>query len=580
MGRSIACVLVVAAVFLLPGAVNLAVAGDTVESLLAEKALEKAYNAVLVDYLVEEGKEKLPAEQQKAALDQLVTALKAKTHVSKDEQITTALGAAVGLSMGLAGGDVVGEAGADVAGSYASEYAAWVDAGFKLIHAGYKEDAAEFFQWGLTMIPFPQLQARCVEGLALARPGQAYDLLMNMTKEPDTDKVNTALRLLGYLALDKNLAQEKKDALIEKLIEFTKGIMHSTNYRAAIYGLDVSKDKRAVEALSRFKSGMGHDTYDKRAALRSLLLTFADKSVADILKKMTKGGMMTLSNEQDQFWAGSLLIEAGEDHGFEWAEKLLAPAKKSFLAKAMQTKKGPDQRPELVRVLVRHGGDRGRALLAKVIGSYEDKDWLKTWIATGLLELGDKTHIELVKKSLSNPNWDYTAVRIAEALAKHQDYSGLAALKMLIEKEPPKQSGAMKMLGALSGKADETKAEAERLARLRVQIADALGRINHTDGVPLLITLLDDKDQYVRSAAAYALTEMTDAAALAGLAKAVSVDYGTVGKKEIPRNPGIHANVVRFAALRFAQDPGAAPVFTAAAASKYPDVRFLALAVK
>ena len=79
--------------------------------------------------------------------------------------------------MGAAGNDIVSDAGSDVESGYANEWSDWITSAFNLIHAGYSEEAAAFFEFGIVHIPYAGLQARCVEGLALARPDQAYDFL-------------------------------------------------------------------------------------------------------------------------------------------------------------------------------------------------------------------------------------------------------------------------------------------------------------------------------------------------------------------------------------------------------------------
>lgn len=545
-------------------------ASADLQRFLDEKALQNDYNGIVVDFLVGEGENALAPEQRKQALDQLVAGLQAQTKVTSDEQLYTALGALVGMGMGAAGSDVVSDAGADVESSYASEYASWVDAAFKLIHAGYKEQAADFFEYGLKYIPYPSLKADCVRGLAMARPEKAFDFLMAQTAAPGIEEQNTALRLLGWLAADKNLPDDKRQAIMDKLAEFSQGMMHASNYGAAIYGLDIANDKRAIPALSRFKGGLGVATEDKRPALRSLLLTYKDESVLDILRKQTKGGLMTLNDPWDNLFAARVLIQHGDATGFDWADATLAKTRKGF----MDDKNAPDHRPEVVRILVKYGGEKGRGILAKNVDKYGDGDWLKTWIATGMLELGDKSKIELVRGALDNPEWDYTAVRITEALARHGDYSGLPVLQQLIEKRPPKKSAGMAVLGALAGQKDNTKEEKRRLENLRIQIANALARINRPDCVPLLTMLLSDEDSYVRSAAALALTELTIPQALDGLNAAMDVDYGTVNKRS--RNPDVYAHVARLAAMRFPNDPRTAEIVGKAAAKPYPAVQFLA----
>ncbi|HPG00805.1 MAG TPA: HEAT repeat domain-containing protein [Kiritimatiellia bacterium] len=549
-------------------------ASADLQKLLDQKILQNNYNAIVVDFLVGEGRNSLAPAQRKEALDQLVAALKAKTQVSKDDQLYTALGALTGMGMGAMNDDIISDAGSDVESSYASEYASWVNAAFKLVHAGYPEDAADFFEYGLQYIPYPGIKAQCVKGLAVARPGKAFDFLMSQTAAPGIEEQNVALRLLGWLAADPNLPDDKRQAIIDKLTEFSQGMLHASNYGAAIYGLDVAHDKGAIPALSRFKGGLGISSEDKRPALRSLLLTYGDTSVLDILRGMTKGGLMTLNNPWDNLYAATALIQYGDQNGFDWADRTLAKTKKGF----MDAKDAPDQRPETVRILVKYGGEKGRAILAQNVDKYQDSNWLKTWIATGMLELGDKSKIDLVRASLSNPEWDYTAVRITEALAKHGDYSGLTALRQLIEKRPPQKSTGMAVLGALAGKKDNTAAEKRRLENLRIQIANALARINRPECVPLLKTLLLDEDPYVRSSAALALTEVTTPDALDGLRTAMEIDYGMVNKTS--RNPEIYAHIARMAAMRFPGNPQTAEILNKAGSKPYPAVQFLSAVLR
>jgi len=542
------------------------------KEMVASATLKQAYNPIVVDYLIEEGKQRLPADVKKDALDQLVAALMAKTQVSKDEQLTMALGTLTGIAMGAAGNDIISGAGADVEGSYASEWSEWISSAFNLIHAGYSDDAAKFFEFGIIHIPYSSLQARCVKGLALARPDQAYDYLMEQADSKINEYIMVALPLLGLLATDESMSADKKAAILAKLTENTHGLVHSDVIRAAMIGLRNMNDPQAATVMKEFTTGLTVDKSVKRAALRGLLLTYGDQSVVETLSKMANSGsLFTMVDESEKVFAGFLLIEAQNPDGYAWAEKKLTPKRKSFFASKDE---GPDPRADIVRYLVRYAGDDGKAILAKVITKYKDKDWMKTWIATGLLEMNDTTYIALVKSSLSNPEWDYTAVRIVEALANHGDYSGLAVLEQLIQKRPPKKSGAMKFMSAMAGKKDNTKQLERRLANLRIQIADALARINTDECVALLEMLLLDKNKYVRSSAAMALTEMTRPSALNGLQKAMDIDYGIVN--DVSRNPTLQAHIVRLASIRFPADERTAQIQKSGTRSTYPSVRFLA----
>jgi hypothetical protein len=533
--------------------------------------LTKRYNPIVVDYLVNEGQERLPAEVKKAALDQLVAALMAKTQISKEEQLTMALGTLTGVAMGAAGNDVISDAGGTVESSYASEWSDWIDSAFNLIHAGYSEEAATFFEFGMVYIPYPGLQARCVKGMALARPDQAYDFLMGKLEESNDPALKAvALPLLGLLASDDNVSDAQKDAIFEVLKANTGMMAGPEGQRAAMIGLRNMNEPRAAEVMKEFTSGMTTDKWVKRAAIRGLLFTYNDQDMVPLLDKMANAGSFSMTDDADKVWAGLMLIEAQTPEGYAWAAKKLPPPKRSFFA---PKDTGPDPRADIVRYLVKYGGAKGHQVLAEAIEAYDDDDWMKTWIATGLLEFRDTRYIGLVKASLSNPEWDFTAVRIVEALAKNNDYSGLPVLEQLIQKTPPKKSGAMKFMNAVAGKADDTKAKERRLANLRIDIADALARINVDNGVPLLKMMLNDKNIYVRSAAALALTEMTRPAALDGLIAAMQVDYGLDDGR--PRTPNVQSHVVRLAAMRFPDDPRTAQIKKLGQQAPYAGVQFL-----
>ena len=543
------------------------------EELIGTGNLSKNYNAITVDYLVQEGQNRLPANLHKEALDQLVKALTDKTTVSKDEQLEMALGTLTGIAMGAAGNDIVSDAGSDVESGYANEWSDWITSAFNLIHAGYSEEAAAFFEFGIVHIPYAGLQARCVEGLALARPDQAYDFLMERAQSGITEHAVVAMPLLGLLASDENFPQDKKEAVLKLLTDKTATMAGPENQLAAIRGLINMDDPANIPLIQPFTTGVTTDKWVKRAALRGMLLNYKDRSVVETLTEMANAGsLFTMVDDSEKIFAGLLLIRAGEPAGFEWAATKLPPKKKSFFAPKDD---GPDPRPDIVTWLVRYGGDQGRTVMLEAIKTYKkDSDWMKIWIATGLLEVGDPTYIQLVKSALNTPEWDHTSVRITEALASYGDYAGLPVLEQLIQKMPPKKSGASKLFGALAGKKDDTEDIARRLASLRMDIARALGRINTPDCVPLLQMLLNDTNIYVRSSAALALTEMSTPAALDGLKQAMSVDYGLENKRS--RNPNVHAHVIRLSALRFPDDPRTQEILSAGQASPYPGVQFLA----
>jgi HEAT repeat protein len=115
----------------------------------------------------------------------------------------------------------------------------------------------------------------------------------------------------------------------------------------------------------------------------------------------------------------------------------------------------------------------------------------------------------------------------------------------------------------------------DRLLRLRRQIAGALATIDRPESTPVLEAILDAPEDSVRSSAAYALARMSDASAATGLAKAIGLDYGTIGKAS--RNPAVHAHLVRRAVAAHGGSAGTKSVIATAKGSPFTSVQFLAL---
>lgn len=301
-----------------------------------------------------------------------------------------------------------------------------------------------------------------------------------------------------------------------------------------------------------------------------------------MLEKQLKGGTFSSTTPSDRLFAASLLMRAGEASGFSFAETELTKKQKKGLGKFMKSKSDDvDLRPSLVTALVRAGGNEAVRVLKTSVAAVEKGSWLETWIAVGLLELGDVSQIGLAKSALGKPDWAFTTVRIATALAENGDYSGVPALASLygsaakgVEPDWGKAS-----LAFLAGEGAEYQsgenAKKARLIRLRRQIAWALSEIDRSECVPILTSILGDAEPSVRSAAAFGLSAMTVPEAASGLAEAVSVDYGTIGGAS--RNPVVQAHILRAANLRFAADEATGPVVEAGLASPYASVRFLGL---
>lgn len=555
----------------------------TIEEMLEEKALAGAYNPELLNYLLDEGHDVLPAEQRQAVLDQLVSALKQDIEITPEEQKAAALAAAGAGIAQLFGGSSGSEYGGVAQDATHQIWSGWVDSAFTMQRAGYADEADAFFNKCVEVFPYSDLRGRCAIGLASAHPNEAYQRMTALMEANDNETIKAVLPLLGELAGSDGFPVDLRGEVIAKLDEFTGGMKKATFGISACRGLVATRDKRAVPTLQKLSSGMMNTDFFP-CSRTGLLLTFDERSVVPMLEKQLKGGTFSSTTPNDRLFAASLLMKAGEASGFSFAQGELTKKQKKGLGKFMKSSEdNVDLRPALVTALVRAGGNDAIRVLKSSAASVEKGSWLETWIAVGLLELGDTSQIGLVKAALGKPDWAFTTVRIATALADNGDFSGVPALESLYRSaaggvEPDWGKATLAYLAGDGGEFQSgEKAKSARLIRLRRQIAWALSEIDQPNCVPILTSVLTDSEPSVRAAAAYGLAAMKVPGAAAGLAAAMPVDYGKVG--EASRNPVVQAHLVRAAGARFGDHEESGQVIEAGLVSPYNSVRFLSLCI-
>lgn len=347
--------------------------------------------------------------------------------------------------------------------------------------------------------------------------------------------------------------------MLAELSKRTEGMLNASYYEAAVDGLVRTRDPRAVEPLRKMTKGLAKGEEVKRAALRGLAVGFQDAGAIETLQKNLKGGFG--KDEEDKVFAGLVLIRAGQQSGFDWARDYLGkPRKKGFLS----TSKDVDYSSDVAAAVIEKGGEPAKAVLAAGIAGHKPDEWLTAFMAIGLLELGDTSHLDLVKAALANKDWPRTRVRAAIALAGQKDYSGIPVLQAMCV-EPGLGKKALELtLGTYRDP------EAARIA-----VADALGFVDHPDGVSILASLLEDGSEQVRLTAAFGLMRMQDASALDAMPKLFGTDFGKFEGRS--RNPEVQATALRTSALKFSADERTRHLIRKASESSHPSVKFLAL---
>jgi HEAT repeat protein len=428
-----------------------------------------------------------------------------------------------------------------------------------LNRAGYKQEVIPFFRNCIRAYPYEVLREKCVVGLVAADPAAAFETLTVLEKEPGEVK-STALRLMGLLASQPRLPKGQKDALVETLIARTQGLQSTSHSLAAIHGLALAGDARAVEPLRKMTKGMATPEVVERAAKRALLITFKDVEIVPTLEKNARGGFG--SNDDDKLFAAALLIEAGHDSGYAWAKEQLTK-KKGGLSRFK--KGGPDILDEIVWVLANRGGKKSIPALQAALPIRKPTEWLSAYIAVSLLDLGDRSGMEVAKMALSNDRWLTTRLEAVEAIAAHGDLSGLSVLEQLSADKSAFKKASDLSLGKFRS------ADAVKEA-----VASSIADMDVPEGVDLLLALLRDDSDEVRTAAAYAFGRMKTPRAVEGLAAGLTVDYGKDGAR--PRSPEVKAHLLRTALRRFPRHAATKQMVESAGSSEFLSVRFLALA--
>ena len=321
-------------------------------------------------------------------------------------------------------------------------------------------------------------------------------------------------------------------------------------FRGAAAGLGRTGDPRAVEPLRRLAKWR-QDPDTKQTALRALAVGFGDEAARKQLRQELGD-----ADPEEQLRAAQALYETGDAAAFAWAVDVITQRRSTDTQRA-------DIRALVVRDLVELGGERARGALNRALAEGPGNDWLVAWTQVALLELGDLAQLPRVEVALGKEDWslDHRGFRsiwraispFLQAAAGILMTGGLGAMTALQQIKKAVQLVGNFAAGERSRYLAKVDAREGATAQLRWQAAEAIAAAKPKNAVALLDGLLADAAPPVRMSAALALAELEDPAALAGLRRAFTLDYGA--ENGVARTPEVRAALLRAAWLRDAKAP-------------------------
>jgi HEAT repeat protein len=601
-----------------------AAAGDELAALFESRALEQTRNPVVANFLLEEGAPLLRASEAAAAREQLATALRSQTDffaltmqgiaglhsLPSARQAREAAAGGGGLRQALRMG-ILGVGSAtpmpqpgqferELREAMTDPWVRGIAAAKALERAGEVQAAARFYVNCLQLPDVEWVPAACLDGIVELGPERAEKVLVWMVDNAETlswsgmaarfDQTdakpkdsppepgvvqlrNSALSGLGALAGSGSLDAEGRERALAKLLAFAaaRGRHHELYQRGVAEGLGRARDPRGIEPLRRL-AGIRRDAAAKQAALRGLAVGFGDEAAVRQLR-----GELDDRDPEEQLRAAQALYEAGDEAAFRWAVEVIGRRRTTDAKK-------PDIRALVVRDLVELGGARARGALAQALAEGPPNDWVTAWVRVGLLELGDVSQLAAVEAALAREDWAldprgfrsvWRAIRpILQAAASTLASGGLAAPSALQQAKQAVQVVGNLVQGERSRHLAKAGQREAAIAQLRWQTADALAVANPPGAARILAGMLESPDPATRLSAAFAFARLDQPEAIAGMARAFTLDYGA--EDGVPRTPEVRAALLRAALLRFPGDPRTVEMLALGGTDEDPAVRIIA----
>ena len=314
--------------------------------IVASGSLAQSPNSLLLDYLLNDGKDALPPDLHKQAVDQIIEALRTQTLVDPLEGMSEIMAAAnpmnmfkgnkKGLMKSMGMGmlrSATGGGGGGMSSGMQSQMdqmqkemdKAMIDpwvrglgAASTLTQAGYSDDASRFYMGCLTsigsIVPSGSkndwLQDQCINGALLMGPNDAGALFAGLWEEPYMDYgfdfatyggqdaqmpavpeiQAVAAHGLGKLVGSGQLTAQQRAGVMQALIDMVQ--MKKPDFTAltgGVQGLSFAEDQQAIQPLQKmWKKGKPKEI--RPVALGGLVASYREPDAIKAMRKELKTG--------------------------------------------------------------------------------------------------------------------------------------------------------------------------------------------------------------------------------------------------------------------------------------------------
>jgi HEAT repeat protein len=595
---------------------------ETLDELLASRALESVVHPIAAEFVAAEGSASLTEQQRATAVTQLKRALGRQTNpmtltmrgasgvmntpsmqrMMENAQRQMSAGGLLRGAVGIGGG--AGPAAdpeqmqREMQEAMTEPWVRGIGAARALAALGDAEAAARFYVACLQMLQGEWAPTACLEDIIGLGPRRAEVLLTWMLDNAAALSSST-IPSLGDFGGDGNDADtgtgaQLTSAALEGLGALIGGGRMDTDARERAFatlerhaaardnepyllglaeGLARSKDPRAVAWLE--KLGGRRTSLDVRqAAQRGLAVGFRDDAAIKALRRELDG-----KDAELELRAAQVLYELADEAAFEWAVDVITKRRTADAG-------GADVRGQVVRDLVELGGESSREALRTALDEDPRNEWIAAWVAVGLLELGDESVVVQVEAALTTTDWelDPRGIRsIWRAIKPFLQYATQLAMSggmsAMSSSEQLRQATAL-IGNAVMGERARQLAKLDQrqslTAQLRWQAADAIAKSQPDGALRMLERLLADPTPGVQSSAALALARIGDVEALPLIAAAY--DAAVTTDAAATNQPELRATLVRAAVLSAPSADATRALLAKATSDPDAGVRFIALA--